>query len=202
MVDADTLNLDNFSSCYKKNDEQFQLTDCHNRTQQFNVIDNEKLSASGSSCYDSEGKIITCPFDKTSNNTSFSYSSYNTTSVLGPNGEETKLGHNFFYFNEDEGMFYIVNLDDYKHDALSGLAYNIVEFIRNILMPVFWIGLGGFLVIKGSILGSQIVKAADEPQLRQEKISSLKYLFIGILVAAVIGGAAEVIISVVLNNFG
>ena len=50
-------------------------------------------------------------------------------------------------------------------------------------MPIIYAALGLFLVIKGSLLGVQIVKSADEPQVRQEKIGSLKWLVIGVAVA-------------------
>ena len=54
-----------------------------------------------------------------------------------------------------------------------------------------------FLVVKGALLGVQIVKAADEPQVRQEKIGSLKWLIIGVAIAYAVTAVA----NIVLNTF-
>ena len=78
---------------------------------------------------------------------------------------------------------------------LEQLANDIFAFIMGPVMTVFWIGLVGFLVVKGAMIGAAIVKAADEPQLRQEKINSLKYLLIGVAVAAIIAGSAQLIVN-------
>ena len=56
---------------------------------------------------------------------------------------------------------------------------------------IIYIVLAAFLVVKGAILGMQIVKAADEPQVRQEKIGSLKWLVIGVAIAALASGGVQ-----------
>ena len=56
--------------------------------------------------------------------------------------------------------------------------------------------LGLFLVVKGAILGMQIVKAADEPQVRQEKIGSLKWLVIVVAIAYGVTGIANIVTNV------
>ena len=63
------------------------------------------------------------------------------------------------------------------------------------LMPFVYAALGLFLVVKGAILGMQIVKAADEPQVRQEKIGSLKWLAIGVAIAFGVAILADVLIG-------
>ena len=45
-----------------------------------------------------------------------------------------------------------------------------------------------------------VMKAADEPQVRQEKISGFKYLAIGLGIAIVVLSLATVIVDLVLNK--
>lgn len=68
-------------------------------------------------------------------------------------------------------------------EKISGLMGKITEIVYNIVLPVIWGLLGVFLIVKGSILGTQIVKSADSPEVRQAKIGSLKWLLIGVAVA-------------------
>ena len=75
-------------------------------------------------------------------------------------------------------------------EKITGLVYGTI-------MPIIYIVLTLFLIIKGAILGVQIVKAADEPQLRQEKIGSLKWLIIGCGIAY----AASALVSVLTGFF-
>ena len=82
-------------------------------------------------------------------------------------------------------------------DDLAKLMNDISEIVTGILMPIIYAVLGIFLVVKGAILGMQIVKAADEPQVRQEKIGSLKWLIIGIAIAYGVAAIAHI----VLNTF-
>ena len=82
-------------------------------------------------------------------------------------------------------------------EDLDGL-WNTILGIKDDLMPFVYGALALFLVVKGALLGVQIVKAADEPQVRQEKIGSLKWLVIGIAVAFGVAFAADTVI----NYFG
>ena len=91
-------------------------------------------------------------------------------------------------------MLELVNL--LAETALSGEVSGLFEKIQKIvetITTVIYIALGMFLVIKGSLLGLQIVKAADEPQVRQEKIGSLKWLVIGVAIAAAVTTVARVV---------
>lgn len=84
----------------------------------------------------------------------------------------------------------------------SGLI-NVMTQIGKIgqtILNIIYIVLGLFLVIKGALLGMQIVKAADEPQVRQEKISSLKWLVIGVAIGYGVAGAANILISVISGS--
>jgi len=79
-------------------------------------------------------------------------------------------------------------------ESLQGAMDKIGDIVGTIL-TIIYIVLGLFLVIKGAILGMQIVKAADEPQVRQEKISSLKWLVIGVAIAYAVTYAADLLVG-------
>ena len=85
------------------------------------------------------------------------------------------------------------NISDIDDDGISQAMNKIEEIIMYTVMPIIWGVLGLFLVVKGALLGIQIVKAADEPQVRQEKIGSLKWLVIGVAVAYLASGAVYVV---------
>ena len=57
-------------------------------------------------------------------------------------------------------------------------------------------------IVKGALLGVQIVKAADEPQVRQEKIGSLKWLVIGCCLGFGITTAAKFLIPIITDAIG
>ena len=67
--------------------------------------------------------------------------------------------------------------------------------IVNVIVTIIYVVLGLFLVVKGALLGVQIVKAADEPQVRQEKIGSLKWLVIGVAIAYAVTIVADVLVN-------
>lgn len=75
-----------------------------------------------------------------------------------------------------------------------------VSSIGQTILNVIYIVLGIFLVIKGALLGMQIVKAADEPQVRQEKIGSLKWLVIGVVIAYGVAAIANVLVRVITSS--
>ena len=77
------------------------------------------------------------------------------------------------------------DVTDYEKTGDPGLD-DMMETIWEVVGKVqifLYFALAAVLVVKGAMLGVQIVKAADEPQVRQEKINSLKWLVIGIAVA-------------------
>ncbi len=51
---------------------------------------------------------------------------------------------------------------------------------------IIWSLLGGILLLRGSYLGVEIVKHADEPDVRKQKIGHLKHLLIGIAAIAIL----------------
>ena len=81
-------------------------------------------------------------------------------------------------------------------------ALSLVSEIVGTVTLVIYIVLGFFLVVKGAILGMQIVKAADEPQVRQEKIGSLKWLVIGVAIAYAVTIAADLLTGYFAGAFG
>ena len=95
-----------------------------------------------------------------------------------------------------------LDLVDTSSITNSDLANAMVKLgeIVNTIMIVIYIVLGLFLIIKGALIGFQIVKAADEPQVRQEKIGSLKWLVIGVAIGYGVAGVAHVLINVISGS--
>ena len=69
------------------------------------------------------------------------------------------------------------------NEGINNAWATIEKIVDDTVIPLIYAAIGLFLVVKGAILGMQIVKAADEPQVRQEKIGSLKWLVIGVAIA-------------------
>ncbi len=88
-----------------------------------------------------------------------------------------------------------VDTSGISDSALAGAMTKLGDIIQTVLV-IIYIVLGLFLVVKGAILGMQIVKAADEPQVRQEKIGSLKWLVIGVAIAYGVTGIANIVTNV------
>lgn len=85
--------------------------------------------------------------------------------------------------------------------GLNEVMSLLEEVVNDTILPIIWIVLGLFLVVKGAILGMQIVKAADEPQVRQEKIGSLKWLVIGVAIAYGVSFVAKFVIDYFDSKF-
>lgn len=98
-------------------------------------------------------------------------------------------------------MNFLVEVDtsQISNTDLAGAMTKLGEIVQ-LILNIIYIVLGLFLIIKGAILGMQIVKAADEPQVRQEKIGSLKWLVIGVAIAYGVAGIANIVISVLSSN--
>lgn len=63
---------------------------------------------------------------------------------------------------------------------LNGAMGKIQVVVNKAVLPIIYIITTLFFIIKGTILGFQIVKSADEPSTRREKIHGLKWLIIGV----------------------
>lgn len=74
----------------------------------------------------------------------------------------------------------------------------ILTFINDYMLPVLWLVLVVFLIVKGILLGIDIVKASDEAEVRRKKVSGLVWLFIGVFAALAITVGA----SIVMGFFG
>ena len=92
-----------------------------------------------------------------------------------------------------------VSVSDVGDSGLNQVMQMLDKVVNGTLMPIIWVVLGLFLVVKGAILGMQIVKAADEPQVRQEKIGSLKWLVIGVVIAYGVSFIASFVIDYIKN---
>ena len=71
--------------------------------------------------------------------------------------------------------------------------------VMGIVTAIIWILVGVLaviLIIKGVTTALAVVKAADEPQVRQEKLGAFKYLAIGMGVALIIAVLAGTLLSV------
>lgn len=93
------------------------------------------------------------------------------------------------------------SLEELEDEGLRSVVAKVSEIVNGTIMPIIWIILGLFTGVKGAIVGFQIVKAADEPQVRQEKIGSLKWFVIGIAIAAGVAGVIQVITGYFKNTF-
>ena len=89
--------------------------------------------------------------------------------------------------------------------ALGGIdpteLCNLWTKVLDIVTMVIWILVGVLaviLIIKGVTTALAVVKAADEPQVRQEKLGAFKYLAIGMGVALVIA----ILAGTLLTAFG
>ena len=102
-------------------------------------------------------------------------------------------------------------LDTVVGDSASNAAGNLQKDVENVwnnvVHPVFktvlWVlvaALALFLIVKAVMTAMAVMKAADEPQVRQEKIQGFKYLAIALVIAIVVLSFANVIIDMVTKN--
>ena len=73
------------------------------------------------------------------------------------------------------------------------LLEKIKEIVNTIVLPILYSFSAIFLIIKGALLGTQIVKSADKPDIRAEKIHALKWLFIGVTIIFAASSAVGVL---------
>lgn len=67
-------------------------------------------------------------------------------------------------------------------ERIKGLLDKIKSIVNSVILPIIYIATTLFLIIKGAILGVQIVKSADDASVRREKIGALKWLVIGVAI--------------------
>lgn len=91
-----------------------------------------------------------------------------------------------------------IKIDSGYDDSRIGEWLDDMKLIVNtIVLPVLYVLISMLLVIKGAILGFQIVKNADKPDIRREKIGALTWLVIGVVVAY----AASTVVGVLTGFF-
>jgi len=73
---------------------------------------------------------------------------------------------------------------------------SILHIVNSYAIPVMWVLLGILLVVRGVLLAIDIVKASDEAEVRQKKISGLVWLIIGVFAGYAITIAAHVVMSI------
>ena len=87
--------------------------------------------------------------------------------------------------------------------GLDAAKETLMEQIWPIVSTVLWILtalLAVVFIIKAVTTAMAVMKAADEPQVRQEKLNGFKYLAIGLGVAIVVLTLANVIMEIVIAN--
>ena len=85
-------------------------------------------------------------------------------------------------------------------DSLSTVFYeNVWPWVQTVLWILVAV-LAVVFIVKAVTTALAVMKAADEPQVRQEKLSSFKFLAIGLGVAIVVISLATVIVDLVLKN--
>ena len=96
--------------------------------------------------------------------------------------------------DSDKGFTDIMKGDG---DEMQTIWNTVVEAVT-IVVWVIVAALAVVLVVKGITTALAVVKAADEPQVRQEKIASFKYMAIGIVIALIIA----ILFGTLLTMFG
>lgn len=81
---------------------------------------------------------------------------------------------------------------------LNQTLAEMLNIVNNIVIPAMWALLAVLLIIRGILLGIDIVKLADEPEARKNKVNGLVWLIIG--VAA--GYGITIAASLVMSSFG
>ena len=92
-------------------------------------------------------------------------------------------------------------------DGAAGLTEELKNVFYTNVWPyvkvVLWVlvaALAVIFVVKAITTAMAVMKAADEPQVRQEKIGAFKYLAIGLGIAIIVLSLATVIVDLVLKN--
>jgi hypothetical protein len=84
--------------------------------------------------------------------------------------------------------------------SVENLWSDTILPIVNIVIWILVAVLAVVFIIKAVLTGLAVMKAADDPQARQEKINGFKYLAIGLGVAIVVLTLANVIMKLVTSS--
>lgn len=90
---------------------------------------------------------------------------------------------------------------DAKEELAKVFTNNVWPWVETVLWILVAV-LAVVLIVKAITTALAVIKAADEPQVRQEKLGSFKYLAIGLGVAIVVISLATVIVNLVLKSAG
>lgn len=93
--------------------------------------------------------------------------------------------------------YIMASANNVKDSRIRELLDEIQVITNMIVLPIIYIITTMFLIIRGAILGVQIVKSADNSSVRSEKVGALKWLVIGVAIAYV----ATTLVGVVSGFF-
>lgn len=82
-------------------------------------------------------------------------------------------------------------------EGIKDTIDKIQEIVNDIVLPVIYALLALVLVVKGALLGVQIVKSADDSETRSQKVHALKWLIIGVAIATM----ASTVVGVLTGFF-
>lgn len=106
------------------------------------------------------------------------------------NAEQQERPITFESFSLDQG----ITTSNEVNETLA----KVLNVVNNIFIPILWGALGIFLIVKGILLGMDIVKSADDPDTRRRKVGGLVWLIIGVF----IGYAVTILASYFMSMFG
>lgn len=92
---------------------------------------------------------------------------------------------------------YIKISSGYKNEKISDMMGKIELIVNKVVLPTLYTLISMLFVIKGAVLGFQIVKSADNPDIRREKLGALKWLVIGVFIAY----AASTVVGAITGFF-
>lgn len=113
--------------------------------------------------------------------------------------ESVSTGFMLYYLEVNSGESHIkgTNNPNIEDEGLNTLMGDFTEIANTIVIPVLYVVMLLVLIVKGALLGVEIVKSADNPTVREEKVHALKWLFIGLA----IGLLATSVIGVITGFF-
>lgn len=86
---------------------------------------------------------------------------------------------------------------DVADSGIRNLLIKLRTITNSFILPALYVVISLILVVKGALLGFDIVKSADQIDVRREKINSLKWLVIGVAIAY----AANSLVGVITGYF-